>query len=236
MSNDSEMDETFKVILELIKNKGYIDSDFKFEQGKRDITVMCDKEIDFIIEMKKSDVNLNMKHVMQAIRYGQKSKTRIVIITNGKDWLFYDSLIEAQINFGAFREEIPKKNDLEDWKKGIIDWSLNWEDHKKINKLKTTRDKVEYLINHPELSPILQTVPKRGSYDWALQLEYINTFCGINISQDIIEKIVRLSQPNTKNDVEHIPPSDTIRRVYYDKFKTDIIPQKISSRNKDIKN
>jgi len=235
MSNDSEMDETFKVILKLIKDKGYIDSDFKFEQGKRDITVRCDKEIDFIIEMKRGDVKLNMQHVIQAIRYGQKSKTRIAIITNGKDWLFYDSLIEAPINFGAFREEIPNKSNLEDWKNGIIDWTLSWEDHKKINKLKSVKDKVEYLINHPELSPILQKVPNRGSYDWALQFEYLNAFCGINIPQDVIEKIVKLSQPDTKNDVNHIPPSDSIRRVYYDKFKTDIVSQKISGRNKNIK-
>ncbi len=234
MSKDSEMDGTFKVILKLIKDKGYSDSDFKFEECKRDITIRCEKDIDLIIEMKRHDIKLNMQHVMQAIRYGQRSKTRIVIITNGKDWLFYDSLIEAPINFGAFREEIPKKKDLKNWKKGIVDWSLSWDDHKKINKLKTTRDKVEYLINHPELSPILQKVPKRGSYDWALQLEYLNAFCGINLPQDIIEKVVRYSQPSTKNDIEHIPPSDTIRRVFYDKFKTDIIPQKISGRNKKI--
>ena len=235
MPEDTEMDETFKVILKLIKDKGYVDSDFKFEQGKRDITVRCNNDIDFIIEMKRNDVTLNMKHVMQAIRYGQKSETRIVIITNGKKWLYYDALVEAPINFGAFREEIPKKKDLEDWKNGIIDCSLNWEDHNKINKLKTVKDKVEYLINHPELSPILQKVPKRGSYDWALQLEYINAFCGINIPQEMIEKMVKFSQPDTKNSVEHIPPSDSIRRVYYKMFKTDIIPQKISGRNKDLK-
>ena len=54
MSNDSEMDETFKVILKLIRDKGYSDSDFKFEEGKRDITIRCEDSIDFIIEMKKN--------------------------------------------------------------------------------------------------------------------------------------------------------------------------------------
>lgn len=46
MSKDSEMDETFKVILKLIKDKGYSDSDFKFEEGKRDITVRCEENIE----------------------------------------------------------------------------------------------------------------------------------------------------------------------------------------------
>lgn len=231
----SEMDETFKLILNLIKDRGYYDDDFKFEENRRDVTVRCEKDIDFIIEMKKSSVKITMQHVMQAIRYGQKSRTRIVIITNGLKWYFYDALTESMINFGAFREEIPKKKDLKEWKEGIIDKKLKWEEHNKLNKLKTVKDRVEYLINHPELCPILQKVPKYGSYDWAIQLEYLNAFHDINIPNETIEKLVRLSQPDTKNNTEHIPPSDSIRRVFYDKYKTDIIPQNISGRNKDVK-
>lgn len=231
----SETDETFKLVFNLIKDRSYSDGDFRFEEGRRDVTVRCEKDIDFIIEMKKSDVKITMQHVMQAIRYGQKSRTRIVIITNGLKWYFYDALTESAIKFGAFREEIPEKKDLKKWKEGIVDWDLKWKEHGKLNKLKTVKDRVEYLINHPELCPILQKVPKYGSYDWAIQLEYLNAFHDINIPNETIEKLVRLSQPNTKHYAEHIPPSDSIRRVYYAKYKTDTIPQNISGRNKDVK-
>ena len=64
---------------------------------KVDYAIMKDGEVQIIIECKKHGEKLNAGHANQLFRYFSVTKTRIAILTNGTDYLFFTDLDSANV-------------------------------------------------------------------------------------------------------------------------------------------